>query len=284
MACIVTGFPSQIAALQFEWAWQNPHLTLHIPPALRLTLATQKKRLGHPKRPRHTITSLLSNLHLLLRVPSFSRWPLEVRFFAEDVHKAWVRWSKQTVEPLRDALPIILDFPSEESGVAEDGSAGEKGSPRSNKRKISHGIAALDVDYTDQKAHVEKGKDVIDFEREGPCAVCHDDLEHQAGVYAICPNPGCETVTHLTCLSKHFLKGEENALVPIRGVCPTCETEIRWVDVVKELSLRMRGQKEVEKLLKEKRVKKGNASVVTSQEAIELSGIEDAGEDLGDLE
>ncbi|KAA8573406.1 hypothetical protein EYC84_004992 [Monilinia fructicola] len=113
MSCIVTGFPSSIAALQFEWAWQNPHITLHIPPSLRISYSTQKKRSGHQRRPRPSIQSALSNLKLLLSVPSFSRWPLEVQFFSPDVHKAWSKWSQKIGEPLRDSLPIITHFPSE---------------------------------------------------------------------------------------------------------------------------------------------------------------------------
>lgn len=136
------------------------------------------------------------------------------------------------------------------------------------------------VDYSNEKPHVEKAKIIVDFEREGLCAICHSDMEHDAGIYTICPNQGCESVTHLTCLSQHFLKDEEDALVPVKGQCPTCKAQIKWVDVVKELSLRIRGQKEVEKLLKGKRVRKGKA--VTSSQATNIDNGEEEDEDEED--
>jgi structure-specific endonuclease subunit SLX1 len=137
---------------------------------------------------------------------------------------------------------------------------------------------------------VEKTKDIIDFEREGECGICHEELAHDEGIYTICPSPGCETVTHITCLSRHFLKGEaQDVLVPIKGHCPGCKAESIWADVVKELSLRMRGQKEVEKLLKVKRVKKAKSTAAQAvidsdgdDEAVD-EGIEDEAERLREL-
>jgi structure-specific endonuclease subunit SLX1 len=221
------------------------------------------------------VTSLLSNLHLLLRVPSFSRWPLEVRFFSEDAHQAWVRWSSTAAEPLRESLEVIKDLPSTTIDPPN-----EAGSPRSRKQKATHGIGALDINYTTNKPHVEKGKNVIDLEREGSCSICQTELEHDAGIYTICANPSCEAVTHLACLSKHFLACEDDdVMVPIRGTCPSCKTELKWVDIVKELSLRMRGQKEVEKLLKKKRVRKATATS-TSQAMVDSSADDDDDESL----
>jgi structure-specific endonuclease subunit SLX1 len=221
------------------------------------------------------VSSLLSNLHLLLRVPSFSQWPLELRFFSPDVYKAWLKWSKAAAEPVRNSIKVIQDFPPSDTA-----SGNESGSPRTKKAKVSYGIAALRVDYFNEKLHVEKGKNIVDFEREGSCAICHNELEHDAGIYTICPSPGCESVTHLTCLSQHFLNDEEDALVPIKGQCPTCKAEIRWIDVVKELTLRIRGQKEVEKLLKGKRVRKGKA--VTASQATNLDEEDDEHDDAMD--
>ncbi|KAF7898835.1 uncharacterized protein EAF01_008048 [Botrytis porri] len=274
MTCIVAGFPTSIAALQFEWAWQNPHITLHIPPSSRISHATQKKRSGHPKRPRHSLQSLLSNLHILLSVPSFSRWPLEVRFFAPDVHKAWLKWSKAATGSLRDTLPIITDFPSAEPEVNdEDGKT----------RDRSYGIEALKVAYEDTKSHLEKGERIFHSDMKESCDICDRDLQHKSGLYTICPNTDCNSITHLTCLSQHFLQGEKDEqsseeLVPVKGMCPGCQMEVRWNDVVKELSLRTRGQKVVEKLLKPKRVKKGKG-IATSQTIVEAEDDEEEEEE-----
>ena len=135
-------------------------------------------------------------------------------------------------------------------------------------------MAHLPITYESQKQYVEKAKDIADFEREGICKICEKDLEHDRGLYIVCPTAGCETVTHMACLSKHFIN-EQNRddLVPISGKCPGCDTELRWIDLVKELSLRMRGQKEVQNLLKAKRVKKGKASQL-SQTIVESSDVD----------
>ncbi|KAG9244711.1 hypothetical protein BJ878DRAFT_397805, partial [Calycina marina] len=263
MACIVSGFPSHIATLQFEWAWQNPHITLRIPPESRIQHAAGRRKSGQPKRPRHTVSSLLSNLHLLLRVPSFLRWPLSVRFFNPDVHESWLKMCKTAREPIRSSVPIVTDFPPDAIPDSEDEGTEIEGPKK--RQKVSHGIGALGVEYEEFREHVVKAKEIFEFEREGRCAVCEEDLEHDAGIYTICPSPGCQSVTHLTCLSKHFLEDDKNTLIPTEGSCPSCNLELKWISVVKELSLRMRGQKEVEKLLRVKRARKGKA---TSPQAV----------------
>ncbi|PBP23178.1 hypothetical protein BUE80_DR005795 [Diplocarpon rosae] len=306
MSCIVTGFPSHIAALQFEWAWQNPHITLHIPPSSRIQHATQRKRSGHPKRPRHTVSSLLSNLHLLLRVPSFTHWPLSLQFFSADVYKTWQKWCKTAPAPFPDRISIITDFPvsdpipSGEEVRVNRSPKTRKGTTNANSgiTDTSRGIGALDVAYEDIKAYVEKCKNIVDFEREGSCAVCKEVLEHDGGVYTICSAPGCEAVSHLTCLSAHFLNDMQTSkstsptlpvnsnaentvtdvLLPHKGTCPRCATELHWIDVVKELSLRMRGQKEVEKLLRVRRARNPKTKTTASQPMDSSSEDEEEGD------
>jgi structure-specific endonuclease subunit SLX1 len=58
--------------------------------------------------------------------------------------------------------------------------------------------------------------------------------------------------------------------------------EVRWVDVVRELSLRIRGQKEIEKLLKEKRARKGKA--ITASQATNIDDDDEDEENDDELE
>jgi structure-specific endonuclease subunit SLX1 len=210
--------------------------------------------------------SLLSNLHLLLRTSYFERWPLEIRFFSPDVHKSWLKWTDTATEPLRPSLSIITDFPAEETCPVDE-NGGETSTP-------AHGIAALNILYENNKLHVSKARDIIAQGREGLCGVCQQDLKNDPGIHTTCPNPGCEGVTHMSCLSKHFLRSDEDkqnegTLIPIKGLCPSCKTEILWIDVVKEVSLRMRGQKQVEMLLKEKRARKAKGTTASQAAALE---------------
>jgi structure-specific endonuclease subunit SLX1 len=257
----------------FRWAWQNPHVTLHITPEQRIQHAKGRKKSGQPKRPKHTVTSLLSNLHILLRAPYFARWPLELRFFSQDVHKTWTRGGSTAINsiPASATIPppadLVLD--SESKDIAKT-------------QKLYHGISILTVDYSDQKHQVEKAKDIIDFEREGSCVICRKELDHEGGLHAICPKPECNSITHLTCLSKLFLKEDDDIMIPIGGECPSCKADLRWVDIVKELTLRMRGQKEVENLLKVKRVRKRKE--VKSSQAIVNSDEDDLDVDKDDEE
>ncbi|EEY21477.1 GIY-YIG catalytic domain containing protein [Verticillium alfalfae VaMs.102] len=200
MIAIVSGFPSMIAALKFEWALTNPHLSLHIPSESRISRAAGVKKNGHPKRPRPGITSIMSNLHLLLRVPSFERWPLTLHFFVKTAHKAWEGSCAAAEKPVRKGLEILTDF--------------------------------------------------------GPSAtMTTDPLEHGKGLHVICSNGSCEGAGHLSCWSRHLLDHEsgDEAVLPVAGRCPSCRSEVRWDDLMRELSLRVRGEGEVDKLLKVKK-------------------------------
>ena len=231
--------------MDVRWALANSHISLHIPSEDRITLSTQRKKNGQPKRPRQSLISILSNLHLLLRVPSFSRWPLTLHFFKRDVYKAWEGHEKTVDEPTSDALNIEADFgPDEAQGAASSLSQGE----------ASWGVHALPLDYKPLKDYVEKARNIFTFEREGSCVHCAEEMPSGTGLYAVCPNEECEAVGHLTCWSRHMLSGDDkSAILPTQGTCPSCKGWVRWGDMMKELSLRVRAPKEVDKLLKKRR-------------------------------
>ncbi|OTA68055.1 GIY-YIG catalytic domain-containing protein [Hypoxylon sp. EC38] len=259
MVGLISGFPGMVAALKFEWALNNPHVSLHIPSSSRITTSAGKKRNGRPRRPPHSLISILSNLHLLLRVPSFFRWPLHVHFFAPDVYEAWQKWSSTASEPVRDTIQILTDFGPSHTSSKEAGS-----SEVNNEMENPWGIHALPLDYTPLKDYVTKTQSIYDFEREGDCVVCGEYLEPGKGLYATCSNDGCEATGHVSCWSRHMLgKEADEDIIPISGRCPRCEGEIVWGDLMKEMSLRVRGTKEVDKLLKKPRKRKARAKSTT---------------------
>lgn len=279
MTCIVTGFPSKYAALQFEWAWQNTHATRHIDRDVRdaRVQELQKKTKAAPSRRRKPPMSLearLKNLHHLLGVRSFSRWPLHVRFFAPDIFTTWERHTAKMAPKLRASITIKLT-PAELPAPVADPATGEM-----TVFKIPDMIQAIPVAYEDCKHHVEKAKSLAEEQRPCSCGVCSSRLSLSMGLTLVCPVAACQSIYHLHCLSNRFLAEEDSHddLIPIKGTCPSCHAPLEWSTLTKELSLRMRGQKEVEAMLKPKPRRKAGA--VSESDATEPQELSDEDEDL----
>ncbi|KAF4494833.1 Structure-specific endonuclease subunit SLX1 [Fusarium agapanthi] len=171
--------------------------------------------------------------------------------------KAWDNWLKVKETTPREGIKITEDYEPDE------GSNG-------TKSVEPWGIHALPLDYAPIKPYVEKAHNVVKFEREGNCVHCHEALESGKGFQPMCPHDGCEAMGHLDCWSKHALKGEpKEMLLPLSCTCPSCGGKINWSDMMKELTLRVRGPKEVAKLLKKKRrTKKEIAAEAEAEEDI----------------
>lgn len=227
-----------------RWALTNPHLSLHIPDESRLAVSTQRKRNGMPRRPALSLKSVMANIHLLTGVPSFARWPLNLHFFAREARSAWDAWLSSTGKAARDGLEMMEDF-----GPAT-------ADPAASSQQ-AWGIHALPVDYSPMKSYAEKSNNVVSFEQQGTCVHCSESLVAGKGLYPMCPNEGCEAMGHLTCWSQQGLGTERGgSVIPQQCTCPSCGGPIRWGDMMKELTLRERGGKEVEKLLKKGRGRK----------------------------
>lgn len=207
----------------------------------------------------------LANLHILLRANSFERWPLQVKFFAEDVYKMWHRWTVNMPEVIRQGIEIEMD-----ESVLQRASLEEDPSNLI-------GIHKIDPTYLHMKTTLEKSRRLL-LAPANSCIICRSTLESAKEMALVCANQECDSVFHVACLSTHFLKGEygaQHAIVPTCGYCPSCKVSLKWADLMKDLSLRVRGEKEVTALFKEPKRRKKNAkenvksAAVANQEEVE---------------
>ena len=217
----------------------------------------------------------IANIHLLVCSDTFRRWPLTVRFFAPDYHRTWESRVQGSDQKPANILQVVIDetqwpFPTTAT-KSKAGAAPVEPAPAATF-EVPENIKSLDQQYIDAKPHVEKGRLWKESHSATSCSVCKSSVSRQGHLALICPHDGCHAASHVICLSKEFLRQENNrsAVLPTTGNCPSCCTPTKWVNLITELSLRTRGQAQVEKLFKvggrSKKAGKSDADDVSAEE------------------
>jgi structure-specific endonuclease subunit SLX1 len=165
--------------------------------------------------------------------------------------------------------------------------------PETETEAPEKGIHALDVTHNPFKPALAKSTALLTSKRIRHCTLCTLLLPASGASTVLCPSQTCTAITHLTCLATHFLASETKtststttgntdtatpSILPTSGPCPSCSTTLQWHTLVSELSLRMRGEKEVKALFKVPRARKRKGDIIAGEEEEEeeaVGGVEE---------
>ena len=177
-----------------------------------------------------------------------------MRFFGENAYRAWRGWNERAVGNIRGDIKVSLDLkqPDEFNNDNDLPMSTQAKGKRKREALGKGGIEGLEVGYSDLKNHMEKSIFTL-AEGEGiSCALCAKKLGPKTAMALVCPQQDCRTATHVACLATKFIEdeGAGTSVTPTCGRCPGCKEEIQWIDLVKELSLRLRGEKELARIMK----------------------------------
>lgn len=118
------------------------------------------------------------------------------------------------------------------------------------------GIEGIVVGYSTLKDHVEKSLLILAEGQVNSCGICANDMDTEVTTVLVCPQRNCQAIFHMTCLATRFLDAEKGELsvIPRAGTCPHCRSELQWIDMVKEMSLRVRGKSELARMTKKQKM------------------------------
>ncbi|KZT28272.1 hypothetical protein NEOLEDRAFT_1087264 [Neolentinus lepideus HHB14362 ss-1] len=216
MQMIVHGFPSKLAALQFEWAWQHPHISRHLKDDSGKKLISSNHKY---------LKANVSVARTMVASHPYTTWPLHVKLFTQDVLKAWTEASRKADA---DGLPLPPGFTCVTEFEGVDGKTGMRGSGRYGP------IDVTDGQFT--AAHLSKYKRITSTGTDLVCSICTEPLHQPFDPLeiALCPQDSCTAMSHLHCLAQAFIsQGKQPTAIPRGGSCRSCNTYVLWGDVVK---------------------------------------------------
>ncbi|WVN88436.1 uncharacterized protein L203_103646 [Cryptococcus depauperatus CBS 7841] len=263
MQMVVYGFPSKLAALQFEWAWQKPELSRHLRQYDSQTGEACGPIFSKDSR-RNWVERKICVVYALLSSVPFSRLPLHVRFLVPDpmdifysihmeVQTLGVRRSSQA-KPI-NSISMLQAIPLLTTSILRLRNSSEIcNTKHESAAEFEDQGPALDVTDEGFRRGPEvwgRWLKVADYLKSGQIFQCKrcdlpiDFSDHLS--FGLCHAAGasCLYIGHLTCLAEHFLHYGSHTpnrfILPSEGTCPECQGHLEWGRIVRACYARKDG-------------------------------------------